>query len=160
MLYNIALIVVLVMFLIFAAACGQSLGNMYCARNDEDRRDAQFALIFNLLFAGLLGWWAYYEYNRHKACFKLIVVETNKKYEVDPNMVSSVQKRLDEDKKRSESLSTQVDESSQGLREPQPREFQGPQGRERIIRRELNLSERLQATDQRGDTMNTPGMLI
>jgi hypothetical protein len=154
--YNIALIVVLAMFLIFAAACGQSLGNMYCARNDEDRRDAQFALIFNLLFAGLLGWWAYYEYNRHKACFKLIVVETNKKYEVDPNMVASVQKRMDDDKKRDANLSAQVDEWLDESSQVSP----GIQGRERIVRRELNLSERLQATDQRGDTMNTPGMVI
>lgn len=158
--YNIALIVVLVIFLIFAFATGRSLGDIYCAKTQKDKQDAQMGLVFNLLFAGLLGWWAYYEYHRGKKCYNLIVVETNKEFEVDPNMMSALKKQEELASKDTQKLTQpEIDARSAVVDEwldetTEERSLPPP------VPRELSLSERLQATEQRGETMNTPGMLI
>jgi len=165
--YNIALIVVLVIFLIFAFASGRSLGDIYCAKTQKDREEAQMGLVFNLLFAGLLGWWAYYEYHRGRKCYNLIVVETNERYRTDPNMMAALKKQEEQSLKETPGSQTRetidsrmaavddwLDESTQS-QNTQESQTQNPR-----VRYDLNLDERLQATDQRGDTMNTPGMII
>lgn len=155
--YNIALIVVLVIFLIFAFATGRSLGDIYCAKTQKDKQDAQMGLVFNLLFAGLLGWWAYYEYHRGKTCYNLIVVETNKEFEVDPNMLAALKKQEEQAFKERKSLDVQEVDARSAVDMDETTEERSLPPR---VPRELSLSERLQATEQRGETMNTPGMVI
>ena len=87
--YNAALVIVLVVFLIFACGVGRSLGTLYCAKNEKAYQDAQLMLLFNLLFAGLFGWWAYYEYKRCEHLNVLLVVQS-RKIALDPNIKQSI----------------------------------------------------------------------
>lgn len=125
--YNLGLLVILVIFLLFAFGVGKSLGDMFCAKADQDKRDAQLAFIFNLMFAGTFGYWAYYEYSNIKKIEKSIV-SSAKKIQLDPNMFPDEMKiePLDFDKLLVESLSDSSDSSELGISESDESELEVP----------------------------------
>jgi len=111
--YNAALVIILVVFLIFAFATGRSLGSLYCAKTEKDAQDAQMNLLFNLLFAGLFGWWAYYE---HKKCqgLAIVLLMESKKIAMDPNIESAMKKNREmyaQSRETRETRDTQKDDT-------------------------------------------------
>lgn len=110
--YNLGLVVILIIFLLFALGTGKSMGDMFCAKADEDKRDATMAFIFNLMFAGTFGYWAYHEYSENKRTRKNII-KAAKNISLDPNMILDDLKieQLDFDQLLVESLSESSDGS-------------------------------------------------
>lgn len=122
--YNLGLLVILVIFLLFAFGTGKSVGDMFCAKAEQDKQDAQLAFIFNLMFAGTFGYWAYYEYSNIKKTEKNII-SSAKKIRLDPNMIPDEMKiePLDFEQLLVESLS---DSSELGISESDDSELEVP----------------------------------
>ena len=159
--YNVALVIILIIFLMFSVGCGRSLGSLYCAKTHRDAQDAQMALLFNMLFAAMFGWWAYYEYKRSRQCISMIYIQAHAMYpDPDPNYMSALKKREEYQRSRDIDPVESAATLAPVMAGPEMAEGQFPTtdfGTE--LRRPLNVEERMAATDQTTETMNNPGAL-
>jgi len=94
---NFGLVIVLVIFLLFAFGAGASIGKWYCSTSEEEATSAMTSSAVYLLLAGLFGYWSYYAYcedQRRKYNKNILFVMSSE--EQDPNMASAEAKREEE----------------------------------------------------------------
>jgi len=59
---NLGLVIVLVIFLLFAFGVGNSAGQWYCSKSEEEAASSMTSALVYLLLSGLFGYWGYYIY--------------------------------------------------------------------------------------------------